>query len=94
LNWLIREQRGAPLGYVQATIEPTRTAWVAYVLGSAHWGRGYAREATQQMLGHLASEYGVTRYHASVEVENRRSIRLLKALGFREATRREATVMS
>ena len=80
LNWIV--VRGAPIGFVQATISGG-DADVAYVLGSAHWGQGYAFEAMTAMLEHLAVSYGVRRFFATVEEQNERSIRLLERLGFR-----------
>jgi RimJ/RimL family protein N-acetyltransferase len=92
LNWVLLPLEGdAPLGYVQATVEPTeRRAWVAYVLGSAHQGKGHAREAVGEMLQHLRSHWDVACCLATVEAANERSIRLLQALGFRAATPAEA----
>jgi RimJ/RimL family protein N-acetyltransferase len=90
LNWVVRPKDGPPLGYVQATVTADHTAWVAYVFSRRHWGRGHATEATRAVLDHLASSYGVTRYLATVEAENERSIRLLERLGFRPATPQEA----
>ena len=90
LNWVIRPRDdGAPIGYVQATVLPEHASWVAYVLGRAHWGCGYANEATGRVLEHLASAYGVERFLASVEAQNERSLRLLGRLGFRAATAQE-----
>ena len=66
------------------------SAWVAYRLASRHWGRGFATQATGAMLEHLASDYGVSRWLAIVEVENLRSIRLLERLGFRAMSAEEA----
>jgi RimJ/RimL family protein N-acetyltransferase len=87
LNWVIRPRDGPfPLGYVQATVISPRTAWVAYVLASKHWGHGYAAEAVAAMLAELASTFGVKRHLASVEAENGRSIRLLERLGFHQST--------
>lgn len=86
LNWIVI--RDAPIGFVQATIRG-EDADVAYVLGSAHWGHGYAFEAMTAMLEHLAASYGVRRFFATVEEENERSIRLLERLGFRPAEGRE-----
>jgi ribosomal-protein-alanine N-acetyltransferase len=41
LNWIVRTQPGgAPLGFVQATVLGDGSAWVAYLLGRAHQGRG------------------------------------------------------
>ena len=86
LNWVIRPQDQPPVGFVQATIAPRGTATIAYVLSSAHWGRGYASIATRAMIEHLATAQGVTRFIATVETANQRSIRLLGQLGFRPAT--------
>ena len=90
LNWVVRQLGGKPMGYVQSTVFPPQTAWVAYVLSSEHWGRGYARMATHAMIQHLANAYGITQYLATVEAENRRSIGLLERLSFRRATSQEA----
>ena len=86
LNWIVRPRDATPIGYVQATVLPeTRVAWVAYVLGSAHWGHGYASEAMQCMLQHLADVHGVHTFKATVEAENLRSISLLRRLAFERA---------
>ena len=88
LNWVVRPQDGAPVGFVQATVAGAE-AWVAYVLARASWGNGYAGEATQAMIDHLRSACGVTRFLATTEAENGQSIRLLERLGFRTATEAE-----
>jgi RimJ/RimL family protein N-acetyltransferase len=90
LNWVVRLPGQPPLGYVQATVLDNGSAWVAYLLGSAHQGRGYATRATSAMLAHLESEHGTSCLLANVEVENLPSIRLLQRLGFRAATPTEA----
>ena len=90
LNWVVRRPGGPPLGYVQATVLEDGSAWVAYLLGSAHQGQGIATRATAAMLAHLATDYGTTRLLANVEAENGPSIRLLQRLGFRPATAEEA----
>src|SRR6266702_1101006 len=89
LNWVVCQHGQPPLGYVQATVVSQRTAWIAYVLSSKHWGYGYAREAIRGMLQHLTSVYGVERYLATVETENQRSVRLLQRLAFHCATAEE-----
>lgn len=94
LNWAVRVRGQQLVGVVQATVfEPVfkpHSAWVAYVFSPKHWGHGYAHEATAAMINHLASDYGVTKFLATVEVENTRSIRLLERLGFHLATPQEA----
>jgi RimJ/RimL family protein N-acetyltransferase len=90
LNWVVRLPGQPPLGFVQATVLGDGSAWVAYLLGSAHQGRGHATRATAAMLAHLEAEHGTSRLLANVEVDNLASIRLLQRLGFRAATAAEA----
>lgn len=90
LNWIVRIPGQPPMGFVQATVIPDNRAWVAYVLSSRHWGKGHAFAATRAMLGHLEDARGITRFLASVEGENRRSIGLLERLSFRLARPDEA----
>ena len=90
LNWVVRPHGHPPVGYVQATIVPPGGAWIAYVLSSQHWGRGYAYMATHAAMEHLTTACGVGRYLACVEAENRRSIRLLERLAFRPAMSHES----
>jgi RimJ/RimL family protein N-acetyltransferase len=85
LNWLVRLQGGAALGYVQATVVPGNKAWVAYVLAPEHWGRGYAFEAMHALLSHLAADHPVGSWRAVIEERNERSARLLQRLGFEPA---------
>jgi len=80
LNWIVF-RGGEAIGVVQATIDPDRSANVAYVFGSAHWGRGYAIEAVTAMLAQLDG----CKFFATVDAGNARSIRLLERLGFRHA---------
>ena len=78
-------QEGPPPGAAPPDpVQPAepRTAWVAYVLGKAHQGRGWARQATAAMVAHLVRDWGVRRCLAMVEAEHHRSLHLLQALGF------------
>ena len=90
LNWVLRAPDGALAGFVQATVLPTRSAWVAYVVGRAFWGRGWGRTATAAMIDHLGRDAGVRRFLACVEAANTPSIVLLGQLGFRLAGADEA----
>jgi RimJ/RimL family protein N-acetyltransferase len=85
LNWVIRLPGTELIGYVQATVYPEGRAAIAYVLSSAHWGRGLAREAVQAMISELAGQYQVRHLSAVLKRANHRSIRLLERLGFRLA---------
>ena len=90
LNWVIRVDGQAPVGYVQATVTGPGVAWVAFVVASRHWGRGLGFRASNAMLAHLELVYGVRHCMATVEIDNQRSIRLLQRLGFQPATPSEA----
>jgi RimJ/RimL family protein N-acetyltransferase len=90
LNWVICLRGTLPIGYVQATLVPTNSAWVAYFLGSAYWGHGYAYAATETMLRHLAEIFGSKLFLATVEIANVRSIALLKRLSFEQVSGQDA----
>lgn len=85
LNWVLRLRTGELIGYVQATVSAEGRAFIAYELGSAHWGRGLAREAVHAMIDELALHYGVRALAAVFKRANTRSRRLLERLGFSPA---------
>jgi RimJ/RimL family protein N-acetyltransferase len=82
LNWVIRAPAGGLIGYVQATLRHDGSAAIAYELASAYWGRGFASEAVQAMIGELGARYRVRELSAVLKRANRRSLRLLERLGF------------
>ena len=86
LNWILRISGSeCAIGFVQATVGSSLNTWVAYRVGARYQGRGYATEGTRAMLAYLADACAVRRCLATVEVENRSSIRLLTRLGFQTA---------
>ena len=82
LNWVIRLEGTGLIGYVQATVRTDGSAAIAYELGSAFWGLGLARRATEAMIAELIERYGVTLLYAVAKERNQRSLRLLGRLGF------------
>lgn len=82
LNWVLRRQDGVAVGYVQATVHQDRLAEIAFVLGREFWGNGYAFAGTRLMLADLALNHGATRFKASVDPRNTRSVALMARLGF------------
>jgi len=86
LNWVIRLPSSELIGYVQATIDPTGRAAIAYELSSAYWGRGLARQAVQAMISELVQRYQVRQLTAVFKRKNLRSMRLLERLGFSPAS--------
>ncbi len=86
LNWVVRLPSSELAGYVQATVRPEGRAAIAYVLSSAHWGRGLASEAVRVMIEELVKSYKVHALVAVFKQENHRSLRLLERLGFEPAS--------
>ena len=62
--------------------EGSRRIELGYVLGRAHWGRGYMREAVVAACGCAFGPLGVRRIEAEVNPENLASCALLVAVGF------------
>jgi RimJ/RimL family protein N-acetyltransferase len=82
LNWIVRDA-GRAVGYVQATLDGDPVAAdVAWVIGTAHQGRGYAREAAAGMAGWLR-EQGVAELAAYIHPDHHASIRVAEHLGLR-----------
>jgi [ribosomal protein S5]-alanine N-acetyltransferase len=84
LNWaLVPLVPGSTaIGFVQATVQADKRAWVAYEVGHAWWGQGYGTEATRAMVEHLVAHWRVTTLMASIDARNARSRRLVERLGF------------
>jgi RimJ/RimL family protein N-acetyltransferase len=89
LNWVIRLPNGPAIGFVQATIDDSGRAAVAYVLASAQWGCGLGGLAVEMMISELVAQHSVVRLFALLKQDNVRSLRLLERLGFRIATAAE-----
>ena len=86
LNWVIRLPTSELIGFVQATVRPNGKAGIAYVLASAYWGRGLARDAVNAMMSELREHNRVRTFSAVLKRENFRSVKLLERLAFSLAT--------
>lgn len=65
-------------------------AEIGYVLGSAHWGLGYAQEALSLVLDFAFGTLGLRRVEADIDPRNASSCKLAERLGFvREGLLRE-----
>lgn len=84
LNWVVRRREDrVVVGTVQATVQDlagVRTAEVAWVVGTAHQGRGYARESAAAMVGRLRV-MGVRRLVAHIHPAHAASAAVARALG-------------
>lgn len=63
--------------------EQNRRCELGYALAREHWGRGYAAEALEALLGHAFHELDLNRIEADIDPRNDASARLLERLGFR-----------
>jgi len=89
LNWMVRSKaEGKCLGRVEVTIRRDGSAYLAYELGVAFSGRGYATEACRRVIEALFGS-GVPWIVAEVDTRNSASIRLLERLGFERGAMRE-----
>ena len=83
-NWIARtrESRTA-VGYVQVTLTPAKgVADMAWVIGTEHQRRGYAREAAAAVVEWLASSLRVGRITAHIGDANLASQGVARGLGF------------
>ena len=62
--------------------ETSARAELGYVLGRAHWGQGYMREALRSLIDCAFGELALRRLEAEVDSRNTRSARVLAQLGF------------
>jgi RimJ/RimL family protein N-acetyltransferase len=62
--------------------EQNRRCELGYVLGSAHWGRGYVTEALTALLDYGFTELDLNRVEADIDPRNSASRRVLERLGF------------
>ena len=81
LNYAVRRDDGAYVGWVQASIADAG-ATIGYDIFPEFWRKGYGKAACAALIGILAEEYRVQRIGATVDEGNVASIRLLESLGF------------
>lgn len=77
-NWIVRRV-GAPIGYVQATVTGDQ-ADLAWVIGTAWQGQGYATEAATAIRDWLADQ-GVRGFSAHIHPDHHASHRIGTRLG-------------
>jgi len=64
---------------------------IGFILDPAAWGRGFAREAVEAVIGFIWDNHPLPALRADVDPRNQASLGLLKRLGFRETGRASAT---
>lgn len=76
------EVDGEVVGDVGTQLHETGgVADIGYTLAPAHWGKGYASEATRALVEDLVTRIGVERVHADLDPDNIASQRVLEAAG-------------
>lgn len=85
LNWVLRMPAGHLAGYVQATVLPDGSSYIAYELNSRYWRCGIGSNAVSAMLIELRQHYAVSLAIAVLKARNFRSEGLLLKLGFKRA---------
>lgn len=60
------------------------TAEIGFDLSKSHWGKGFMTEAMKEAMAFGFREAGIDTIDATVEPENRKSLQLLRKLGFHE----------
>jgi [ribosomal protein S5]-alanine N-acetyltransferase len=85
LNWVVRVQRGALAGYVQATVEENGETNIAYVFGRPFHGQGVASAAVRRMIDIVVAEHQASTLFIVAEAANLPSVRLAERLGFVQA---------
>ncbi|NUO73476.1 MAG: GNAT family N-acetyltransferase [Frateuria sp.] len=90
IGWFQRairlREEGALIGDLGVCLpaEPGESVEFGITIAPAHQGKGYAREALQEMFGHGFGQLGWRRVHASVDPRNVACLTLLRALGMRQ----------
>ena len=83
LNWIIVDRRtGHPFGTFQATVRDDAPSDIAYIVFSAYWRRGVAREAGMGVVEHIFERYPTPLVAANMDTRNTASIKLAESLGF------------
>ena len=89
-QWAIADKEtDALLGTVTLTAwdRAHRRAEIGFILGNAHWGRGFGSDAVRTVLAFAFSKMRLHRVEADVDPENGASLALLRRLGFHEEGR-------
>jgi len=83
LNWAARSREtGEYIGWFQATIGAS-DAQIAYLVFVPHQRKGYALEASREIIRHLIADKHVKKLRATADPKNKASIELALALGLR-----------
>ncbi len=81
LNWVVRHgPDSTAIGLMQATVAES-AAELAWIIGVASQGRGFASEAAAMMRDHLAAQ-GIEAFRAAIHPDHVASQRVAQSMGF------------
>lgn len=81
-NWVVRDHSGAAVGTLQATVDNSGRAEVAWITRRADWGKGYASEAAGAVVGWLKTT-GVRSVVAHIHPDHLASAAVAERIGLR-----------
>ena len=86
IDWIAEDCDGNAVGvFGIKTGAEDGTAEVSYILAPEAYGKGYAREAVEAIMGFTVEERRITCFTAEIHRDNQASIRFAEKCGFRAA---------
>ncbi len=83
LGWVLREKyTGHPVGISELSFF-NGEAHIAYTIFRNKWGKGFAAEATSEMMKFARANYEFSRFVIEMDTRNRASIKVAEKLGFK-----------
>ncbi len=77
---LTLKDNGEVIGMIDPRIEGPKVG-IGYVIGRAHWGKGYMPEATRAIIDWAFQQPSIYRVYATTDLENIASRRVLEKVG-------------
>jgi RimJ/RimL family protein N-acetyltransferase len=71
------------IGFIRLELTGVKAAKLGLVINADHWRQGYASDAVRTMLGFAFNKLGLHRITAAIGPENKVSVALIEAAGFR-----------
>lgn len=78
-----RQQDGQVVGACDLNLTPEGEGDLGYVLAEEHWGQGYGTEILRSLVRACFGELQLPRVVATIDVRNKRSIRVAEKAGLR-----------
>jgi len=69
------------IGAASANLEGDKTASIGWIIRKDHWGKGFATEAAEAVLGFAFEELGMKKVVATCDYRNTPSIKVMEKIG-------------